>query len=128
MFDLNELELTLVSALINGVMLFFGIYLGSRLGARSMKKEVKTLMDESTTLKILARILNRLDAILAGEDIAEKAGKFFEEAARLLSSEEARNFFKNLSELMEMLTKKPVEPLLKLPKMTACNITDKRDS
>jgi uncharacterized protein YneF (UPF0154 family) len=113
----DEVWMMVLSGLINGVMLFFGIFLGSKLSAKAMKREIQKVMDESNTLKLLVKILGKVDNALSG-DLEGKASLFFEKAAELLGSEEARNFFRNLSLLIQQFTK-PVqpsnEPLLKLP-------------
>jgi uncharacterized protein YneF (UPF0154 family) len=113
----DEVWLTLLGAVVNGVMLFLGIFLGSKLSAKAMKREIQKVMDESNTLKLLVKILGKVDSALSG-DLEGKASLFFEEAAELLGSEEARNFFRNLSLLIQQFTK-PVqtstEPLIKIP-------------
>jgi hypothetical protein len=113
----DEVWLTLLGAVVNGVMLFLGIFWGSKLSAKAMKREIQKVMDESNTLKLLVKILGKVDSALSG-DLEGKASLFFEEAAELLGSEEARNFFRNLSLLIQQFTK-PVqtstEPLIKIP-------------
>jgi hypothetical protein len=113
----DEVWLTLLGAVVNGVMLFLGIFFGSKLSAKAMKREIQKVMDESNTLKLLVKILGKVDSALSG-DLEGKASLFFEEAAELLGSEEARNFFRNLSLLIQQFTK-PVqtstEPLIKIP-------------
>jgi uncharacterized protein YneF (UPF0154 family) len=113
----DEVWMMVLSGLINGVMLFFGIFLGSKLSAKAMKRELQKVMDESNTLKLLVKILGKVDNALSG-DLEGKASLFFEKATELLGSEEARNFFRNLSLLIQQFTKpvKPsTEPLIKIP-------------
>lgn len=114
---MDEVWLTLLGAVVNGVMLFLGIFWGSKFSAKAMKREIQKVMDESNTLKLLVKILGKFDSALSG-DLESKASLFFEEAAELLGSEEARNFFRNLSLLIQQFTK-PVqtstEPLIKIP-------------
>jgi hypothetical protein len=107
----------LLSAAVNGFMLFVGMFLGSKFSAKAIKSEVQKVLDESNSLKLLSKILVKVDDALSG-DLESKASTFFEKGAELFGSEEAKTFFKNLSLLMQQLTKpskSSSEPLLKLP-------------
>ena len=112
---MDEVWLTLLGAVVNGVMLFLGIFLGSKLSAKALRTEIQKVVDESNTLKLLVKILGKVDSALS-EDLESKASMFFEKATELLGSEEARLFFKRMNELLASFVKSSGEEVkIKLP-------------
>ena len=105
--NIDQLITLLINAGISGVMLAVGMMIGSKLTSRSMIKEV----DEWTQRSELFQTIKKL---VTDQTLIEKATKFFEEATVLVSSPEAKNFFKNMTELMKTLGE-PQKVKLKMP-------------
>ena len=101
--------------MINGASLMIGMYLGTRFTGDVFEKKVRSIIDKSPTAQKLAVLLEKTDKILGDEQAVEQFTRFFKEAADLVSSKEAKNFFKNVTELMKDLGSEP-EVKLKLPK------------
>jgi len=108
---LDELSYIVLSALVNGAVMTVALYVGMRKG---VEKAVDAVIDRlrerlgrSPAAKRLERALESLDRLLGDERLLEQATKFFAEAAKLASSQEARNFFASLAELARALTVRP---------------------
>ncbi len=99
-----DVGLEVVKALISGGMLFIGIYLGSKMSARTIKKELLSTAEESETVQKIKKILNNPEFEGTLKKVLDDAASFFEEAKALVSSPEAKNFFKNASELIEQFS------------------------
>jgi len=78
-------------------MLALGMYIGTRQTAKEVRRELMSVIEKSETAQILKEILT-------DQTLIEKATRFFEEATVLVSSEEAKNFFKNVTALMKELS------------------------
>jgi len=110
-----DVGLEVVKALISGGMLFIGIYLGSKMSARTIKKELLATADESETVQKLKKMLNDPEFEGNLSKLLNNAAGFFEEAKVLVSSPEAKNFFKNASALVEQFSSESPK-LLEMPK------------
>ena len=100
---MDELLLTLIAAVLNGVSLAVGMVLGTRLTGRTLRKEIKNFSDESPTAQMLIKFLKQADKLFGDDQLVEQVTKFFKEASDLVSSPEAKNFFKNITDLVKDL-------------------------
>lgn len=100
----EQIIIMILGAILNGVMLAIGMVIGTRLTTKSMMKE----LEKSELGKLVKKFLT-------SQTLTENATKFFEEATILVSSPEAKNFFKNVTELMKDLSDEEPEVKLKLP-------------
>lgn len=103
---MDELVLTLVAALINGISLMFGLIIGTRLTGNTLEKMIRKVMKDSKTLQKVEGVLVKLDKILGDENVINEVTKFFKEASKLVTSPEAKQFFKNAAELMKEFSSK----------------------
>jgi len=115
----EQLIMMVVSAVLNGVMLAVGMMIGTRLTAKSMRKEVEDMMEKSETVQMLKKFLT-------DQTLISKATKFFEEATTLVSSPEAKNFFKNMTQLMRELSS-DTSVKFELPKRTIDTLPEAAD-
>lgn len=106
---MDEIILLILGAVINGVMLMVGLYLGTRQSAKELRRELEDILAKSELVSMLKKTLT-------DQTLIEKATRFFEEATALVSSPEAKNFFKNVTALMKDLSAEETESVLKLPK------------
>jgi len=114
----DALWLTLLSALLSGISLAVGMIIGTRLTGDIFEKKFNKIIENSPTAKSLKKLLKKTDKLLEDNKLDElivKVTKFFEDAGELVSSDEAKNFFKNVTELMKDLGGES-EVKLKLPK------------
>jgi len=114
----DALWLTLLSALLSGISLAVGMIIGTRLTGDIFEKKFNKIIEDSPTAKSLKKLLKKTDKLLEDNKLDElivKVTKFFEDAGELVSSDEAKNFFKNVTELMKDLGGES-EVKLKLPK------------
>jgi len=112
---LDQLILTLISALINGIALMVGMWLGTRMTSDAIERKIKNILDKSPTAKRFARLMEQTDKLFGDEQAVEQVTRFFREATKLVTSPEARAFFVNATEILKELSgKQKVE--LKLPK------------
>ena len=105
----------IINAVISGVMLFFGIFLGSKMSARTIKKELLAAADESKTVQKIKNMLNDPEFEGSISKLLSNAAGFFEEAKARVSSPEAKTFFKKATELIEQFSSESPE-VIKLPK------------
>ena len=115
MTKIDQLTLTLIAAVINGASLMIGMYLGTRMTGDVFEKKLTKMIEKSSTAQRLTKLLEMSDKLFESEQAVEQFTRFFKEAADLVSSKEAKNFFKNVTELMKDLGSEP-EVKLKLPK------------
>lgn len=116
---IDQLTLVLISAVITASFSAIGIYIGFTKGSA---KTVDIALDkiekrskESPTIKRIMKVMEMIDKLFGDKQAVEQMTRFFKEAGDLVSSKEAKNFFKNVSSLMKELggSKKK---RLKLPK------------
>jgi hypothetical protein len=93
----DELLVILVSAIINGTMLAIGMVIGSKLTSKSLVKELDKYLGNS-------KLFQAIKELITDQQLTDKATKFFEEATELVGSPEAKNFFKNITELIKKLS------------------------
>lgn len=93
----DQIILLIITAILNGAMLALGMWIGTRQSAKSIIKEFDVYLKKSELFKLLTKTLT-------DQTLLDKATKFFDEATTLVSSEEAKNFFKNVTELMKELS------------------------
>lgn len=83
----EQILLLVLGAVLNGVMILIGMWMGTRQSAKAMVKE----LERSELVKLVKKTFT-------DQTLIAKATKFFEEATILVSSPEAKNFFKTLTE------------------------------
>jgi len=116
----EQIIIMIVSAILNGTMLALGMVLGTRLTARTMRKEVDDVIEKSPTLKVLTTFLKNANKMFEEDKVNELIGKvtkFFDDAGELVSSPDAKNFFKNATVALKDFSSEP-EVKLKLPEKT----------
>ena len=101
--------------MINGASLMIGMYLGTRFTGDVFERKLNKMIEKSATAQRLTKLLEMSDKLFGDEQAIEQFTRFFKEAADLVSSPEAKNFFANVTELMKDLGGEP-EVKLKLPK------------
>ena len=116
---MDELILLVLGAIFNGVMLATGMLIGTRLTTKSMIKEVEKMLEKSETAQSVKKLVT-------DQTLIQKATQFFEEATALVSSNEAKNFFRNVTELMKDLGGES-EVKLKLPKRKDVHLPEAAD-
>ena len=116
---MDELILLVLGAIFNGVMLATGMLIGTRLTTKSMIKEVEKMLEKSETAQSVKKLVT-------DQTLIQKATQFFEEATVLVSSNEAKNFFRNVTELMKDLGGES-EVKLKLPKRKGIRLPEAAD-
>ena len=94
--ELGVLIDILIKAALSGASLAIGVYMGARLTPKAMRKEMEDWMEQSELFQGIKKLVKE-------QELIEKATKFFEEATVLVSSPEAKNFFKNVTKLMKDL-------------------------
>lgn len=117
--DLAWLLPTLITAAFNGLALYLALSKGSKKTAEGFLDVLEKYSKENPTAKRAKKILEKFDEMFEKNDIDElivSIKKFFEEASELVSSPEAKNFFKNISEMMKELSGGEEETKIKLPK------------
>lgn len=123
---MDEIQLMLIAALMNSIFSGLALYLGLRLGSRKTVSDALDALErrskESPTAQRALKFFEKIDELFKEEipetdDENEEPGepiskfdklinnviKFFEDAGELVSSDEAKNFFKNVTELMKDL-------------------------
>lgn len=96
----DQLIILIISAILNGAMLAVGMIIGTKWTARSLRKEAEQMLEESETAQAIKKLIT-------DQTLIEKATKFFEEATTLVSSPDAKNFFKNAAELLKEFSGAP---------------------
>lgn len=105
---MDELIKMLLGYAISGLMLFLGVFLGSRLSARSMIKEVDKYMEQSETFQAVKKTLT-------DQTLIEKATVFFEEATKFVTSPEAKNFFEYATAALKEFSSAEPQTRLRIP-------------
>ncbi len=100
---MDQLEITIIGAILNGVSLAVGMIIGTRLTGNVMEKTIKRIMSKSPTFEKVAKMLEMSDKLFGDNQAVEQITGFFKEARDLVSSPEARNFFTNITKLMKQL-------------------------
>lgn len=95
----NQFLSYLIPGIINGLFLMAGMMLGTKLTARNVRHEIDDLLEKSETFSMIRNFLS-------DQELTSKATEFFEEANQLVKSKEAKNFFKNTTELMKRMSEK----------------------
>ena len=103
----DQLLLIVASALLNGLFAALALYVGF---TRGSGKTVDIALDkierrskESPALQRFLKVIEMTDKLFGDEQTIEQITRFFKEAGDLVSSPEAKNFFKNVTELMKQL-------------------------
>ena len=113
---MDELALTLIAAMLNGVALAIGMIIGTRLTGSTFRKEFERLTSKSPTAQRLLKLLEKSDEIFGDEQLVKQVTRFFKEAGDLVSSDEAKNFFKNATEALKEFSSSESQVKLDLPK------------
>jgi len=101
---MDQLLQIIIGAVINGCMLALGMIIGTKLTSRALKKEILSILEESPTAQTAKKIITKIDELLKNQQLVEKATNFFDEATKLVTSKETKEFFKSLSQLMKRLS------------------------
>jgi len=102
----DQIITLVLGAILNGIMLALGMWIGTRQSAKAIVKEIEAMLERSTVMKSVKGMVTKRNA--------KKITKFLDEATKLVSSPEAKNFFKNVTELMKQLEEEP-DVKVKLP-------------
>lgn len=101
---MDQLELVIISAILNGLFASIGIYIGLKKGT---EKTVDTILDrlqkrlnKSPTAQKLIKAIETSDKLFGDDQLIAQATNLFKEATRLVSSQEARTFLKSLADIM----------------------------
>jgi len=107
----DELTYIVLSALVNGAVMAVALYIGMRKGTEKtvdiVIERLRKRLGGSPTAKRLERLLESADRLLGDEELAGQAARFFKEATDLVSSREARDFFRSLADLLKAMTARP---------------------
>ena len=113
--NLETILMTAIAAVFNAIAFMVGMRLGTKASANEAEKRVMKMLNKSSTVTRLTKLLEKSDELFGDDQLVEQVTKFFKEASDLVSSNEARNFFKNVSTaLIELSTEQKVD--LELPK------------
>lgn len=107
----------IITAMLNGTFLAIGMIIGTRMTGDVFEKKIMKIMKKSPTVKSLAKFVKKADKMFEegkAEALIEKVTKFFDDASELVSSPEAKNFFKNVTAVMKDLSGEELD--IKLPK------------
>ncbi|RLI83306.1 hypothetical protein DRP04_01875 [Archaeoglobales archaeon] len=99
----------ILSAIINGCMLAVGMVIGTKLTTRTLKKEILSIMEESATAQTFKKIVEKVDKMLKNQELIEKATTFFDEATKLVTSQQTKEFFEALSSLLKRVSEAKIE-------------------
>jgi len=105
---MEQLILILIQAALSGVMIAIGMLVGSRLTSKSIVKELDKWMNRS-------EFFNELKGMISEQELIPKATVFFEEATALVSSPEAKQFFKNATAALKEFSGEP-DVKIEIPK------------
>lgn len=101
---MDQLSLVVISAILNGVITATAIYIGFRKGTEKtvdvIIEKLRKQLGGSPTAQRLIKAIETSDKLFGDDQAIEQITRFFKSGAELLSSQEARNFFKNLSALI----------------------------
>ena len=97
----------ILSAIINGCMLALGMVIGTKLTSRTLKKEILSIIEESGTAQTAKKIIEKIDDILKNQELIDKATTFFDEATKMVTSKETKEFLNALSQIMKRLSQPP---------------------
>lgn len=116
---MDELTMLIIGAILNCISLAIGAYIGMSMGS---KRTVSIALDEiekrskkSPTAQRALKAMEMLDKVFGDDQAIEQVTRFFREAGDLVSSPEAKNFFKNITGIMRGLSGES-KVKLKLPK------------
>ncbi len=90
----------LLPYLLNAITLIVGLYLGSRVTSKNIIKEVDEWMERSEFFQELKKMAKE-------QELIPKATEFFEEATKLVTSPEAKNFFGNATKVLKEFSSSP---------------------
>jgi len=79
------------------------------------EKKFNKMIDSSPTAQRVLRLMEKSDALFGDDKLVEQVTRFFKEAGDLVSSSEAKNFFKNVTVMMKELGGES-DVKIKLPK------------
>jgi hypothetical protein len=99
------------------VALYIGMRKGTEKTVDIVIERLRKRFGGSPTAKRLERLLESADRLLGDEELAGQATRFFKEAADLVSSREARDFFASLAEFLKSMTARP--PMKEVVKLGA---------
>jgi hypothetical protein len=115
----------IVSAVSTAVPVYIGVVIGVPKEIDNAFDAITAKLQKSPTAKRMMNLLEMSDKIFGDEQAVEQITGFFKEARALVNSPEAKNFFKNATELMKQLSKPEAE--VKLPEKVLIKLPDKPD-
>ena len=129
-YEINVFATIILPAIVSAVSTAVPVYIGVVIG---VPKEIDNAFDtitakmkESPTAKRAMKLMEMSDKLFGDEQAVEQITGFFKEARVLVSSPEAKNFFKNVTVLMKDLSSES-EVKLKLPKRKGIHLPEAAD-
>jgi hypothetical protein len=114
---MDQLELVIISAILNAVCSAIGLYIGFTKGSQKtvdiIIDKLQKRLEKSPAAQKLLNAIETTDKLFGDDQAIEQITRFFREASNLVSSPEAKSFFKSLTALM---TAKP-PPIKKIKKL-----------
>jgi uncharacterized protein YneF (UPF0154 family) len=120
----DELTLTIIAAILNGVSLAIGMIIGTRMTGDTLEKKLKKMVKDSPTAQRLLKTIKKLDKLFGDDQAVENITGFFKEARELVGSPEAKNFFTNVTELMKQLSTEKTEEKVEIKMPTLPGAAD----
>jgi enoyl reductase-like protein len=118
---MDQLELVIISAILNAICAAIGLYIGFTKGSSKtvdiILDRLQKRLEKSPAAQKLLNAIQTTDKLFGDDQAIEQITRFFREASNLVSSPEAKNFFKTLTALM---TAKP-PPIKKVKKLKQPN-------
>jgi hypothetical protein len=118
---MDQLELVIISAILNAVCAAIGLYVGFTKGSSKtvdiILDRLQKRLEKSPAAQKLLNAIETTDKLFGDDQAIEQITRFFREASNLVSSPEAKNFFKTLTTLMS--AKPP--PIKKVKKLKQPN-------
>jgi hypothetical protein len=117
-YEISIFSTVILPAIVSAVSTAIPVYIGVVIG---VPKEIDNAFDtitkklqKSPTAQRMLKLMEMSDKLFGDEQAVEQITGFFKEARALVSSPEAKNFFKNMTELMKSLSGE-TEVKVKLP-------------
>jgi hypothetical protein len=113
---LKDIALPIMSILATPISFYLGFTKGTGKTIDIAIDKLEKKLKKSPTAQRILKIMEKSDEIFGDNQAVEQITGFFSEARGLVGSQEAKNFFANMTELMKQLgTEKTETVKLKLP-------------
>lgn len=107
--------LSLVTSILSPIALYFAFKKGAEETIDIAIKKVEEKTKTSPTAQRVADLLAATDKIFGDDQLVQSITRFFKEAGDLVSSPEAKNFFKNTTQLLKEFTKNNKQKQKQMP-------------